>query len=254
MAKIVPSQVVEAIDVMFGTGRNELDGQAVRHVHAAEIHTLLALLDDVPGHLVDLALRDYLELNRCRAVLATALAGWRSGGSAPAAGVSGRDPVERIRRLMRQCRDEPPPAQPELPFIDDPDVRMGIEDRIAAAWIDFEAQEWLGSTVLAAAALEALLLWGLRTRPPSERSRRSLESLALADLIDLAARGGLIDGNTEKQASLARDARNLIHPGKALRSGQSCNKATALMALAAAYAVIDRFCAVFDTSKDAPHR
>jgi hypothetical protein len=49
----------------------------------------------------------------------------------------------------------------------------------------------------------------------------------------------VIDEASERQASLARDARNLIHPGKALRSGEACNKTTALTALTAVYRVID---------------
>jgi hypothetical protein len=41
------------------------------------------------------------------------------------------------------------------------------------------------------------------------------------------------------QAGLAKDARNLIHPGKALRSGEACDKTTALTALTAVYRVIN---------------
>ena len=43
----------------------------------------------------------------------------------------------------------------------------------------------------------------------------------------------------QKAAGLAKDARNLIHPGKAMRSGEACNKTTALTALTAVYRVID---------------
>ena len=67
---------------------------------------------------------------------------------------------------------------------------------------------------------------------PINRSRGRRISLAFAN--------GVIDAATEKQAGLAKDARNLVHPGKALRSGEACNKATALTALAAVYRVIDQ--------------
>jgi hypothetical protein len=53
MPKVLPSQVVEAIDSLFGANRNELDGRAVTHVYRAEVHALLALLDEVPRELID---------------------------------------------------------------------------------------------------------------------------------------------------------------------------------------------------------
>jgi hypothetical protein len=58
-------------------------------------------------------------------------------------------------------------------------------------------------------------------------------------LIAEAEKLNLITLEGKRQADLARDARNLIHPGKATRSGAACSKATALMALAAVYKVAD---------------
>ena len=239
MSRVLPSQIVEAIDSLFGPKRNELDGHAVTHVYRAEVHALLALLEEVPRELIDLGSVDYLEFTRCRAVLATVLVRWNLGDITPARDVGGKDSVERIRRLMKQCHDELPPAELELPFISDPDIRLGIEDRIHAAWTDFNAREWMGATVFAGAALEALLLWALKRGKLSETPTRPLDELHLADLIRLAMKNRVIDEASERQAGLAKDARNLIHPGKALRSNAACNKTTALTALAAVYRVID---------------
>lgn len=239
MPKVLPSQLVEAIDTLFGPKRNELDGRSVTHAYRAEVHALLALLDEVPGELIDLGSVDYLEFTRCRAVLATSLVRWNLGDTVPARDVGGKDPVERVRRLMKQCHDELPPAEPELPFISDADVRLGIEDRIHAAWTDFNACEWMGTTVFAGAALEALLLWALKRATLAETPSRPLDELHLADLIRLAVKNQLIDESSGGQAALAKDARNLVHPGKALRTNETCNKATALTALAAVYRVID---------------
>jgi hypothetical protein len=225
---------------MFGPSRNELDSHAVTHVYRAEVHALLGLLDEVPGELIDLSSADYLEFSRCRAVLSTSLALWNVGDTRPARDVGGKDAVERIRRLMKQCHDELPPPEPELPFIADDDIRLGIGDRIRAAWTDFNAREWMGATVFAGAALEALLLWALKQVSLTNTSKRPLDQLHLADLIGLAASNGIIDIGTEQQGGLAKDARNLVHPGKALRSGDACNKATALAALAAVYRLIEQ--------------
>jgi hypothetical protein len=239
MLKVLPSQVIQSIDSLFGANRNELDGRAVTHVYRAEVHALLALLDEVPRELIDLSPAEYLEFTQCRATLATSLVRWNLGDLMPAKDVGGKDAVERIRRLMKQCHDELPPAEPELQFISDPDVRLGIEDRIHAAWTDFNAREWMGATVFAAAALEALLLWALKRENLSDAPKRPLDELHLSDLIRLAANNRVLDEASERQASLAKDARNLIHPGKALRSGVACNKTTALTAFAAVYRVID---------------
>jgi hypothetical protein len=240
MPKVLPSQVVEAIDSLFGASRIELDGRAITHVYRAEVHALLALLDQVPTELMDLPSAEYLEFTRCRAVLATTLVRWNLGDIAPARDVGGKDAVERIRRLIKQCHDELPPIEPELPFIPDIDIRLGIEDRIRAAWTDFNAHEWMGATVFAGAALEALLLWALKHATLSEAPKRPLDELHLAELIRLAATNRVIDEASERQAGLAKDARNLVHPGRALRSGEACSKTTALTALAAAYCVIDQ--------------
>lgn len=240
MPKVLPSQVVEAIDSLFGANRNELDGRAITHVYRAEVHALLALLDQVPTELMDLPLAEYLEFTRCRAVLATTLVRWNLGDIAPARDVGGKDAVERIRRLIKQCHDELPPIEPELSFIPDIDIRLGIEDRIRAAWTDFNAREWMGATVFAGAALEALLLWALKHTTLSEAPKRPLDELHLAELIRLGATNRVIDEASERQAGLAKDARNLVHPGRALRSGESCSKTTALTALAAVYCVIDQ--------------
>ena len=209
MSKVLPSQIVEAIDSLFGANRNELDVRMVTHNYRAEVHALLALLDEVPGELIDLRSVEYLEFTRCRAVLATSLVRWNFGDIAPARDVGGKDPVERIRRLMKQCHDELPPAEPELPFISDADIRLGIEDRIQAAWTDFNAREWMGSTVFAGAALEALLLWALKRVKLPETPSRPLDELHLADLIRLAVKYRVINEACATQAGLAKDARNL---------------------------------------------
>lgn len=239
MPKVLPSHIVGAIDNMFGSSRNEIYSQAITPDHRGEVYALLDMLDQVPPGLIDLSSVDYLELSRCRAVLSTALSRWNGGDNRPVRDVGSKDPVERIRQLMLLCYDEVPPAEPLLPFIRDDDIRLGIEDRIKASWIDFGAQEWMGATVLAGAALEALLLWALKNRKAAKAPAKPLDQLHLDELIRYAAENDVIGEGTKNQARLAKDARNLVHPGRALRSGEACNKTTSLTALAAVYRVID---------------
>jgi hypothetical protein len=173
-----------------------------------------------------LPFQDYLEFERCRSVLATALPAWNLGGAQPARSVNGKNAVERIRRLMMKCQDELPPPEHEFPFITDMDTRLGIEDRIRAAWIDSNAREWLGATTSAAVALEAVLLWEVKRLeasshlgPGKKKGKKAPDDMVLDELINAGAVERSISDDSAKQAHLARDARNLIHPGKVARSG-----------------------------------
>jgi hypothetical protein len=240
--RVPPSQIVQAIETLIGRKSTDIDNRRITHNFLPEVNSILTLLNDVPTILIDLPFSDYVELTRCRAILAAAAARWVLGDIAPARDVGGKDPIERIRKLMEQCQDELPPPEPELPFIEDALTRANIEREIHTAWVNFSAQDWLGATTFAGAALEAVLLWALedsevgskdtkRKKPPNE--------LHLSDLIDEAAKIKLISDDTAQVAHQAKDARNLIHPGLVSRSGVVCSKASALTALAGLYRVID---------------
>lgn len=78
--------------------------------------------------------------------------------------------------------------------------------------------------------------------------KKGLEYAALGDLIKLAENFGLVAEETVVAADLARDFRNLIHPGKEKRKGAVSNRATARSALAAVDHVIEELskkCAVW---------
>jgi len=106
--------------------------------------------------------------------------------------------------------------------------------------------------VLAGAAVEALLLWAIQnheqhhagsitavvgplcaahtlTKAPAPNPAR----WELREYTEVAAALNLIEPETAAQARQPRNFRNLIHPGRAARLGQSCNRGTALAALAA---------------------
>ena len=59
----------------------------------------------------------------------------------------------------------------------------------------------------------------------------------LHEYVEVAAHMGVIKPDTATLVRLAKDFRNLIHPGRAARLGQKCDRATALGALAAVEAV-----------------
>jgi len=241
MSKVTPSQVVSAIEMMFTTNERLSSEGRTAHFKQKEVRALLDLLDDLPSELIILPFAEYLEFKQQRASLATALPGWNLGATQPAYGVGGKNAVEALRLLLKKCPDEPPPPESELPFITDDEVRLSIEKRIRAAWTDFRASEWFGATIIAANALESVLLWEVKRAiaagaklPPKKKPP---DEMALAELIGAASDLGSIHDGTAKQAQLARDARNLVHPGKVAASGSDCDMATALAAFAAVYRV-----------------
>jgi hypothetical protein len=122
-----------------------------------------------------------------------------------------------------------------------------VQVDISSAEASFNGGEWKPATVMAGAALESLLLWAVmqytdaeRTSAIKERNLGNLdaahpESLAwgLAKYISVAEQLKAILPPTAKQASLAQDFRNLIHPGRQMRLQMKCDRGTARSALAA---------------------
>jgi hypothetical protein len=239
MLRVLPSQALMALDDLFGPARTELYEQRTTGQFRTEVSALLELLDEIPRDLVDLPLRDYVEFLRCKGSLITALARWGAGDETAARQVGNKEPIECIRRLLKQCRDELPPPEPELPFIAELDKRLGIEDQIHTAWANYNAREWLGATTFAGVALESLLLWALKNAPSPLATDASLDKLKIYQLIDAATKSNFISEDTAKQAQLAKVARNLIHAGRASRQGMACSKGSSLAALAGLYRVIE---------------
>ena len=224
---------------MFGSNRMEIDDHAVGHIREAQCQALLAMLDELPP---SWSIWTRGTLSNSGNVVASWQRRFRRanlGSIAPANSVGGKDVVERIRRLMLKCSDQLPPREPELPFIVEEDVRLGIEDRIQAAWTDFNAREWMGATVLAGHAIEALLLWAVKKQSGDAMLQKPPDELHLHDLIEEAEKRRLISPECKKLSELAKDARNLIHPGKATRFSTTCSKATALTALSAVYKIAE---------------
>jgi hypothetical protein len=157
--------------------------------------------------------------------------------------VNGRNPVVLIREALLLCPDEyPPSSTADLQFISDTELRDSIRRDVGAASQALHNGEWKAATVLAGAAIEALLHWKLGQFPATERhnAAKTLQKTPPADLdrwgleqyIEAAGVLNLIKPDTVKAANLARDFRNLIHPGRAARLAAECNRATALSALA----------------------
>ncbi len=83
--------------------------------------------------------------------------------------------------------------------------------------MDFGAREWMGATVIAGNALEALLLWALKqldAGPAKEITRcqrdEALDKRNLGELIQKAQNVALISEDTSAQARIAKDERRYL--------------------------------------------
>jgi hypothetical protein len=125
---------------------------------------------------------------------------------------------------------------------------------IAAISTNLQSGEWKGATLLSGSCCEALLLYGLQTRPPGSVPR-AVNAITWrnktpdpADLTDrswdlfsyteVAHHLKLISDTTKCELGPARDYRNLIHPAKSIREKVRCDRGTAFVGVGALEHVI----------------
>lgn len=164
--------------------------------------------------------------------------------------------------LLKECPDEAiAESTPGLEFLDDDDAfRTSVRQDISSAEADFNNGEWKASTVMAGSALEALLLWAVRKYPVDKRldaiqklnlkldpAKPQNRDWGLAAYIKVTRQLGAISDDTAKQAELAQNFRNLIHPGAEARKQMACDQGTARSALAAVDHVVRDLTARFST-------
>jgi hypothetical protein len=248
MPKVLPSEVVAFINEQFPGDSHGL----VTANQAPAYATIVRLVDDIPPELITLSGSEYQDLiigvEYLRHVVE--LFATRGNTTAPQGGPRG-NPIVLIRKALANCLDQrPSPATAGLLFITNADLRESIRLDISSAHSAYRNGEWKAATVLAGAAMEALLLWGIETKTQAEIDNAVDALLALPtgglddrpkgkpvkwrlfELIKVAKQLGLLKKQrSETQCDLARDYRNLIHPGKE-RTDQPCDRATALGALA----------------------
>jgi len=166
--------------------------------------------------------------------------------------------TEVLRDVLLQCPDEiVQPTTSVLSFIADAPFRESLRLDLSALNTALANGEYKAATVLGGSVVEALLLWGLAERTQTERQSfitSAVQMSALsrtpdADLnrwdlhvfIEVATAGHIITGETATIARLAKDFRNMIHPGRAERMKQRCDRSTALTVVAAVERIITDF-------------
>jgi hypothetical protein len=255
MPRVVPSQVVSFIDQVFPWLREANTGNILAKVHAGEAAGLLELVDRIPEGLFTLSGREYNELVCSVAAIRDRLVLWQNQHNPNiemnlGAMFGALNPVTVIRQALSKCPDEnPSAATAELNFISDLDLRASLRSDIGAVDRALANGEWKAATVLAGSTIEALLLWDLTNRHTAQvpaavaalvanktflkNPPPNPEDWVLHHYIEVAANIGIIMQDTVKETKLAKDFRNLIHPGRAKRLGQKCDRGTALASVAA---------------------
>ena len=267
MPRVVPSQVVTLIDQLFseyGAGSKEKLQHFNRKLERCYgLQAVLDLTDQIPPSLLVLNNHDYSELVCSIAAIRTVMKNPVSLPHAhgfnielgPIAEFGNVNPLTLVREHLNKCPDEfPSPGTTDLSFIEDTVFRDSLRNDIGTINRALSDSEWKGSTVLAGSVVETLLLWALRKIDPdklkphvsalvsnhifSRTPPLDLEKWNLHEYIEVSRRLNLITEDTANQSRLAKDFRNLIHPGRSQRLGQACNRATALSAVAAVEHVV----------------
>jgi len=258
MPKVVPSQVIEVIDQVFPNAKDQKDSQhgrfSVDRAHQNELAAIVELVDKIPAELIKLDPKDYTSLQLAVTSIKTTLPTWnlRNFGLDRIHGYGNLNPVTIIRNALSKCPDEGvSKSVSDLTFISNQELRESLRIDISSANQAFQNGEWKAATVLAGATIEAILLYVLHTVQDSNPSKISssittlisngilgnspgsnLDKWSLHPLTEVGADLSLIREETAIQIRIARDFRNLIHPGVSVRKNIACNRGTALSALA----------------------
>jgi hypothetical protein len=254
MPRVTPSQAVAVIDQLFPHAVQNKQNVALMTIHANKLRGVVELTKAIPGELLVLEPAKYAVLVISVSAIKEQLKTWSSQGAVGAMvpGKDHYDSITLIRQVLSLCPDEyPPPTTTELLFVVDPAVRDSLRRDIGAVNRSLNNSEWKAATVLGGAALEALLHWRLGVSPPAwaditqaiaklkaasrltSNPPASIDDWTLHQFICVAGELGLIEPDTITAAGVAKNFRNLIHPGAAVRSGQVCDRATAYSAVAA---------------------
>jgi hypothetical protein len=255
MQQFVPSQVRAFMDVRFPFAKaQQIGGQSsdVASDYAGALSRLLYMLDRVPDHLMLLPADADAELGEAIESVRLVVDSWRTGNRTqsvkPLVGKNSWSPLAFIRKHIDRLPDEGPrPGIAAITIVRDEALRDVLLTDLASARDAFDRAAWKSATVLAGSVAEALLLYVVAEQPvEAQRAAKECGLSVNSDiqrwdfhqLTAVAAKLKLISDTAVKQCEIAKDFRNLIHPGRALRLSLKCDRGTAHAAAAAVELVI----------------
>ena len=260
MPTVVPSQIVQFIDAALPYFKGTVPQGIQLHPSACgALNALLALIGQLPNSLLPSDPKTFSEFVQSQESIRfavkkargqTSLSDMQSGPPWLQADGGGKPTqVQIIRDALAACPDEVPPRHnQELLFINPPSFRNSLLVDLTATRSSLTNGEWKAATVLAGSLAETLLLWAIQQDASRIQSacsaalaagklqkRPSTDPLGwgLHQFVEVAEQLDLIQAATASQTRLAKDFRNLIHPGLEIRTQQSCDRGTALATNAA---------------------
>lgn len=248
MARIVPSTIrkfIEDESALANCANQDPKKQPqLSHLQAFELSALLHLLEAMPEELMPTDPDRHMDVVLGTNAIRHALDVWRSGDQKtilkPLKRWGGLNAVALVVKALAAAPDEAPAATTKtLPFISDAADRVALQNDISGVERAIHNGEWKAATVLAGSVIEALLLWALSQDPKSAigaaaapKGKADLGRWDLVDLIKVAGELKIVGDHAAKQADLARDYRNLIHPAVAVRRRMVADRPTAFGAFA----------------------
>lgn len=263
MPRITPSAVVQFIDRSFPEARTRTLGTLDRGSQQP-LATLVALADAVTEEvLAGLTAARYQDLLVAVEYLRVTTNRWNyppnPGGPnivvAPFVPLGNRHPVVVVLDVMEECPEEPVTmAQSRLAFLADADLERSVATDVASAEAALADGRYKNACVMAGSAIEALLLWAVQRKPAADRSKAIVEVHAaraklgldalrepdpdptrwgLEQYIEVARHLPVLSPDAARAALLAKDFRNLIHPGRAERLQVQATRGSAAQAIAA---------------------
>lgn len=243
MPRVVPSQVVEFVDKFFPSAARET-GARVYSPHtpadAPKLRALVELIRRIPEELLQLEPEELIPYLTAMVTLDE----WLQSPADITPWVDTRSPAGALRATLSKCPDEfPAEATSDLRFIIDTELRLVLRNDVSAVERALANGEWKAATVFAGSVIEALLLWAIQDKGEPACQAAAAKAAPKADknclrwdldeYTRVAAELGIIKPVAVAAVDLARGFRNLIHPGRAQRLQQKCDRATALSAVAA---------------------
>jgi hypothetical protein len=258
MPRALPSDVVKLIDSFFPwAASGSTSGQRLlTFANAPGVSALVELVERLPEDNLQLTGEEYSHavwaIASLRHVAERLAAGHISaGGGWPVPSFDSEDAITLLRRLLSKCPDEGiRSVTAGLEFVHDEDLRTALRRDISSSESALNSGQWKAATVLAGSVVEALLLWNIKRDGDAERRsalQTTITNLKLAGVpedwgldqyIKVTRELGEISQETADQARLAKDFRNLIHPGREVRKRMRCDRGTAHAAFAALNLVI----------------
>lgn len=262
MPKVVPSQIVEYLDVRFPAVKDQIEGKGNRVAYDSSFHaavnTILAMIEQLPPNLLTITGEDYILFVEALNELKGAVVFWSSDHAIKMKHQiykmrdgSNLNPITFIRMALSKCPDQGVDVTTsDLAFIDDTEFKEVLRQDISFVNQALSNAEWKAVTILAGSVIEALLLYAiekLKDKEPSkfeefrdnvlkdDRLGKPLDSKPpnkpndwhLYQYIPFALTAGIISDSTAKGCLVAKDYRNLIHPGVSIRKNIKCDRGTA---------------------------